>query len=42
MENKGYMCFVRLLNNLKQLQDYNHLLRSVVMNSEGDGWLGKF
>jgi len=30
MENKGYMNFVNLLDNIKQLQAYNQYLRSLI------------
>jgi hypothetical protein len=36
------MAFIRLINNIKQLQDYNHFLRSIVMNSDNEGFLEKF
>ena len=42
VQNKGYMAFIRLINNIKQLQDYNHFLRSIVMNSDNEGFLEKF
>ena len=34
VQNKGYLAFIRLINNIKQLQDYNHYLRSIVMGSD--------
>jgi hypothetical protein len=42
VQNKGYMAFIRLINNIKQLQDYNHFLRSIVMNSDNEGFLENF
>ncbi len=36
------MAFMRLINNIKQLQDYNHFLRSIVMSSDTEKHLEKF
>lgn len=39
VQNKGYLAFVRLIYNLKQLQDFNHFLRSIVMDSDNEPYL---